>query len=161
VSGLLSLVSLESGWVVTEVGRQPWTVVGLLLTRDAVATSGNLWLFSAGTLVIYAAIGVGTVLVAVVLFIGVVLYAVFGLRGAGFAFRKVSVRTAEQRVTGAAFAASSVITPFFFGTVAGAIASGRVPPTAAATRCGAGSTRHRVLAASWRSWSAPTGRRCS
>jgi cytochrome bd ubiquinol oxidase subunit II len=49
------------------------------------------------------------------------------LRGAGFAFRKVSVRTAEQRVTGAAFAASSVITPFFFGAVAGGIASGRVP----------------------------------
>jgi cytochrome bd ubiquinol oxidase subunit I len=63
VSGLLSLVSLEAGWVVTEVGRQPWTVVGLLLTRDAVATSGNLWLFFSGTLVIYAAIGVGTVLV--------------------------------------------------------------------------------------------------
>jgi len=49
------------------------------------------------------------------------------LRGSGFAFRKVAVRTAEQRVTGAAFAASSVITPFFFGTVAGGIASGRVP----------------------------------
>ena len=31
------------GWIVTEVGRQPWTVVGLLLTRDAVQTSGNLW----------------------------------------------------------------------------------------------------------------------
>jgi cytochrome bd ubiquinol oxidase subunit II len=49
------------------------------------------------------------------------------LRGSGFAFRKVAVRTAEQRVTGAAFAASSVITPFFFGTIAGGIASGRVP----------------------------------
>ena len=49
------------------------------------------------------------------------------LRGSGFAFRKVTIRTAEQRVTGAAFAASSVITPFFFGTVAGGIASGRVP----------------------------------
>src|ERR671939_781894 len=35
------------------------------------------------------------------------------LRGSGFAFRKVVVRTAEQRVSGAAFAASSVITPFF------------------------------------------------
>jgi cytochrome bd ubiquinol oxidase subunit I len=63
VSGLVSVVSLEAGWVVTEVGRQPWTVVGLLLTRDAVATSGNLWLFFAGTLVIYAAIGSGAVLV--------------------------------------------------------------------------------------------------
>jgi cytochrome d ubiquinol oxidase subunit I len=62
VSGLVSVVALEAGWVVTEVGRQPWTVVGLLLTRDAVATSGNLWLFFAGTLVIYAAIGTGAVL---------------------------------------------------------------------------------------------------
>ncbi len=61
MSGLVSLVSLETGWVVTEVGRQPWTVVGLLLTRDAVATSGNLWLFFSGTLVIYAAIGTGSV----------------------------------------------------------------------------------------------------
>jgi cytochrome bd ubiquinol oxidase subunit II len=49
------------------------------------------------------------------------------LRGSGFAFRKVSMRTAEQRVNGAAFAASSVVTPFCFGTVAGAVASGRVP----------------------------------
>jgi cytochrome bd ubiquinol oxidase subunit II len=49
------------------------------------------------------------------------------LRGSGFAFRKVAVRTSEQRVTGAAFATSSVITPFFLGTVAGGIASGRVP----------------------------------
>jgi cytochrome d ubiquinol oxidase subunit II len=55
--------------------------------------------------------------------------AAFGivLRGSGFAFRKVSVRTPQQRANGAAFAASSVITPFFFGTVAGGIASGRVP----------------------------------
>jgi cytochrome d ubiquinol oxidase subunit II len=49
------------------------------------------------------------------------------IRGSGFAFRKVVVRVGHQRVTGAAFALSSVITPFFLGTVAGAIASGRVP----------------------------------
>src|SRR5581483_2279562 len=49
------------------------------------------------------------------------------LRGSGFAFRKVSVRTAEQRVYGAACAASSGLTPFCFGAVAGGIASGRVP----------------------------------
>ena len=49
------------------------------------------------------------------------------LRGSGFAFRKVVVRVEQQRVAGAAFAISSVITPFFLGTVAGAIASGRVP----------------------------------
>src|SRR3954452_7416864 len=45
VSGFAAIAALESGWVVTEVGRQPWIVVGQLLTRDAVATSGNLWVF--------------------------------------------------------------------------------------------------------------------
>jgi cytochrome d ubiquinol oxidase subunit II len=49
------------------------------------------------------------------------------LRGSGFAFRHALVRTSQQRVVGAIFAASSVITPFFLGTVAGGIASGRVP----------------------------------
>lgn len=49
------------------------------------------------------------------------------LRGAGFAFRKVSLHTPEQRLNGIAFAASSVITPYCFGAVAGGIASGRVP----------------------------------
>ncbi|GLX49200.1 cytochrome D ubiquinol oxidase subunit II [Streptomyces hygroscopicus subsp. hygroscopicus] len=49
------------------------------------------------------------------------------LRGAGFAFRKASIRTPEQRVYGAVFALSSVLTPYCFGSVAGALASGRVP----------------------------------
>jgi cytochrome d ubiquinol oxidase subunit II len=49
------------------------------------------------------------------------------VRGSGFAFRKVFVRTDQQRVAGAAFASSSVLVPFFLGTVAGGIASGRVP----------------------------------
>jgi cytochrome d ubiquinol oxidase subunit I len=62
IAGAVSLVSLESGWVVTEVGRQPWTVVGLLLTKDAVTRSGDVWAFFAGTLVIYAAVGAGAVL---------------------------------------------------------------------------------------------------
>jgi len=49
------------------------------------------------------------------------------LRGASFAFRKAVFRTRDQRNFGAAFAISSVLVPFFMGTVAGAIASGRVP----------------------------------
>jgi cytochrome d ubiquinol oxidase subunit I len=63
VAGLVSIVSLECGWIVTEVGRQPWTVRGLLLTRDAVTTSGNVWAFFAGALVIYAGVGVAAVMV--------------------------------------------------------------------------------------------------
>jgi cytochrome d ubiquinol oxidase subunit II len=55
--------------------------------------------------------------------------AAFGivLRGSGFAFRKASTRTSEQRLNGILFASSSAITPFCFGAVAGGIASGRVP----------------------------------
>lgn len=64
------------------------------------------------------------------------------LRGAGFAFRKFAATVDEARVFGAAFAASSVVTPFFFGTVAGAVASGRVPAE------GNGDA--------WTSWTGPT-----
>lgn len=49
------------------------------------------------------------------------------LRGASFAFRKYSETLGQARLFGAIFATSSVLAPFFFGTVAGALASGRVP----------------------------------
>jgi cytochrome d ubiquinol oxidase subunit II len=49
------------------------------------------------------------------------------MRGASFAFRKEVSRVSSQRNFGAAFATSSVLVPFCFGAVAGAIASGRVP----------------------------------
>ena len=49
------------------------------------------------------------------------------LRGAGFAFRKAVFRTRDRRNFGAAFAVSSIIVPYCMGTVAGGIASGRVP----------------------------------
>jgi len=29
-------IALEAGWVVTEVGRQPWIIQGVMRTRDAV-----------------------------------------------------------------------------------------------------------------------------
>jgi cytochrome d ubiquinol oxidase subunit II len=56
--------------------------------------------------------------------------AAFGviIRGSAFAFRKTVTRTWQRRGFGAAFAASSVITPFFLGAAAGGVASGRVPP---------------------------------
>jgi cytochrome d ubiquinol oxidase subunit II len=49
------------------------------------------------------------------------------LRGSGFAFHKVARTLSGQRLAERAFAVSSVVTPFFMGTVVGAIASGRVP----------------------------------
>lgn len=50
------------------------------------------------------------------------------LRGAAFAFRKEADPLGARRLFGAVFASSSVITPFFLGTVVGGVASGRVPP---------------------------------
>ncbi|HWM63879.1 MAG TPA: cytochrome d ubiquinol oxidase subunit II [Solirubrobacterales bacterium] len=49
------------------------------------------------------------------------------LRGAGFAFRKSVDTLSRERALGAIFALSSVLTPFFMGTVVGAVASGNVP----------------------------------
>ncbi|MDE9364408.1 cytochrome d ubiquinol oxidase subunit II [Luteipulveratus sp. YIM 133132] len=49
------------------------------------------------------------------------------LRGAAFAFRKYAATLRQAQLFGAVFAGASLITPFFLGTVAGAIASGRVP----------------------------------
>jgi cytochrome bd ubiquinol oxidase subunit II len=48
------------------------------------------------------------------------------LRGAAFAFRPVAAGPTGHRLASAVFAGSSVVTPFFLGAVAGAIASGRV-----------------------------------
>jgi cytochrome bd ubiquinol oxidase subunit II len=52
------------------------------------------------------------------------------LRGSGFAFRKEVTSLHWQRVSGAVFAFSSLVTPFFMGTVIGAIATGVVPANA-------------------------------
>jgi len=49
------------------------------------------------------------------------------LRGSGFAFRKSVEGLEARRAAGATFALSSVLTPFFMGTVVGAIAAGNVP----------------------------------
>jgi cytochrome d ubiquinol oxidase subunit II len=53
------------------------------------------------------------------------------LRGSGFAFRKSVEGLAERRAAGATFALSSIVTPFFMGTVVGAIAAGNVPAAGA------------------------------
>lgn len=49
------------------------------------------------------------------------------LRGAAFAIRGEAATISEARALGAIFALSSVLIPFFLGTVIGAIATGQVP----------------------------------
>jgi cytochrome bd ubiquinol oxidase subunit I len=35
-AGPLGFVAIEAGWVVTELGRQPWIIYGVMRTKDAV-----------------------------------------------------------------------------------------------------------------------------
>ena len=49
------------------------------------------------------------------------------LRGAGFAFHKTAGGCGGGRWPRRLFGLSSLLTPFFMGTVVGAIAGGRVP----------------------------------
>jgi cytochrome d ubiquinol oxidase subunit I len=36
LSGVAAVLALEAGWIVTEVGRQPWIVFGVMRTAEAV-----------------------------------------------------------------------------------------------------------------------------
>jgi cytochrome bd ubiquinol oxidase subunit II len=51
------------------------------------------------------------------------------LRGCGFAFRAQVLSVRWQAVTGSVFALSSLLTPFFLGTVVGAVVTGQVHGT--------------------------------
>ncbi|WP_308169609.1 cytochrome ubiquinol oxidase subunit I [Acrocarpospora catenulata] len=63
VSGLAAVIALEAGWIVTEVGRQPWIVYGVLRTSQAVNPApGLVWGFVLVTLV-YLVLTVATVYV--------------------------------------------------------------------------------------------------
>ncbi len=42
LSGPLGFEALEAGWVVTEVGRQPWVINGILRTKDAATPVGGV-----------------------------------------------------------------------------------------------------------------------
>jgi cytochrome d ubiquinol oxidase subunit I len=53
VAGPAAFVAIESGWIVTEVGRQPWIVQGVMRTADAVTTRGGIVWQLAGTLAVY------------------------------------------------------------------------------------------------------------
>ena len=60
-AGPLSIVALEAGWIVTEVGRQPWIVHGVMRTSDAVTESPGVVPLFIVTVAIYAGLVVGTV----------------------------------------------------------------------------------------------------
>jgi cytochrome bd ubiquinol oxidase subunit I len=58
----LGFLALEAGWIVTEVGRQPWIIYGVMRTRDAVTPAGEVGLSLAGFSLLYAGLVVVLVL---------------------------------------------------------------------------------------------------
>jgi cytochrome d ubiquinol oxidase subunit I len=72
-AGILSIVALESGWVVTEVGRQPWIVFDYFKVKQAATTNDGVWI---------------TFLVIAALYIGVAVTLVLILRAMSRRFRE-------------------------------------------------------------------------
>jgi len=59
-AGPLAAIGLEAGWVVTEVGRQPWIVQGVMRTREAVTDAPGLGWSLALSIGIYTVLIAGT-----------------------------------------------------------------------------------------------------
>jgi cytochrome bd ubiquinol oxidase subunit I len=62
-AGPLAIIAMEAGWVATEVGRQPWVVYDVLRTADAAGDNQGLWWLLGGSVVLYAGLTVGAVVV--------------------------------------------------------------------------------------------------
>jgi cytochrome bd ubiquinol oxidase subunit I len=62
-TGAASILALWCGWIVTEVGRQPWIVNGYMRTSEAVTDAEGIWFSFGLVLLLYAALGTIAVLV--------------------------------------------------------------------------------------------------
>jgi cytochrome d ubiquinol oxidase subunit I len=63
VSGVAAIASMECGWVVTEVGRQPWVVYRLQTTAAAATTNGGVIASLSIVIALYAVLGTATILI--------------------------------------------------------------------------------------------------
>ena len=67
VSGVAAITAMECGWVVTEVGRQPWVVYRLQTTAEAATANGGVITSLSLVIVVYALLGSATILILRVL----------------------------------------------------------------------------------------------
>jgi len=58
LSGVAAIVAMETGWITTEVGRQPWIVHGLMRTEEAITDGGWVWYSLIGLIFVYLLMGV-------------------------------------------------------------------------------------------------------
>ena len=61
VCGVLAVLAMEAGWMVTELGRQPWVVRGYLRTSEAVTTQQGLLPGLLVVIVVFAALSAALV----------------------------------------------------------------------------------------------------
>ncbi len=62
-SGVLSVITLEAGWTVSEVGRQPWIVYQKMKVDEAATANTGVWVTFVLVTCLYVGLGVTTVLV--------------------------------------------------------------------------------------------------
>jgi cytochrome d ubiquinol oxidase subunit I len=63
VSGVATVLAMEAGWIVTEVGRQPWIVYEVMRTEDAVTKADGIWVTFGIAILLYVALGTAAILV--------------------------------------------------------------------------------------------------
>jgi len=63
VSGVAAIVAMEAGWVVTEVGRQPWVVYQLQTTAEAATRNGGVTTTLTLIVILYAVLGALTIMI--------------------------------------------------------------------------------------------------
>jgi cytochrome bd ubiquinol oxidase subunit I len=62
-AGVLAVLAMEAGWIVTEVGRQPWIVFGYMKVKQAATGNTGVWLTFLVILVLYLTVAVTLVLI--------------------------------------------------------------------------------------------------
>jgi cytochrome d ubiquinol oxidase subunit I len=61
--GVLAVITMEAGWVVTEVGRQPWIVHNYMKVEQAATANTGVWITFFAVVAIYAGLGTTAILV--------------------------------------------------------------------------------------------------
>jgi len=61
-SGVAAVITMEAGWVVSEVGRQPWIVYNYMKVEEAATGNTGVWLTFLAVVALYIGLGITTVL---------------------------------------------------------------------------------------------------
>jgi cytochrome bd ubiquinol oxidase subunit I len=62
-AGVAAVITMEAGWVVSEVGRQPWIVYNFMKVEDAATANTAVWITFVLVASLYVGLGITTVLI--------------------------------------------------------------------------------------------------